>query len=449
MRRIWIVLLALAVPAAAGKVKPKEPGPKAKGKVYEWQASHGGRYWYFVPKSYDPQEGANLTFILHGSNGSKGWGIRSCPVGTTFRPDDIIVSPDGSQPGGANRYNRGADERELEYLHTLHTELRKIFTVRQTFIYGHSQGSYFAHHYAAAYPDAVDGYVAMASGVWTHTQIGEHNHHQAIVVMHGTQDPVVPYAYGVGAYEALRGAKYPKLHFRSLEGWNHWPTDNNSKVPHTAQQLAWCEGMTTKDMDRLAVSFDFLTAVKAKERHDYAGVYLLASHIVSLEGAPAGLKKRAQRAMRSVEAGARLHIAALDIPEPVQFEKKPWVGHLPMFLRAYRGVPAREEFAVKWEPLLAAHREAAVPHLRLSHQSTDPAEAFREGVAAIEVGFLHYECADFESFRRPLARWRKDRKLQLDRDAVKAYDALVPAYEKALKEAYRSFDAVNRKVGKL
>jgi len=447
----WIAgaLLFLTATAAAGDIQQKEPGPKAKGKRYEWKASNGGLYLYYVPKSYDPDKGANLVFLLHGSNGSRGWGFGNCPVGKEFRRDDIIVSPDGSQSNGKGGYNREPSEKELEYLHTLHADLKKVFRIRQTFLYGHSQGSYFCHYYAAAYPQEVDGIVAMASGLWEHPNFGQAKH-QAIVVMHGTYDPVVPYGAGVYAYRKCREAGYPKLHFRSLEGWNHWPTDYNSKVPHTAQQLAWCEGMTTKDMERLKVSFEFLATVKARERHDYAGVYSLAKHIASLEGAPDALRTRAERAMKTVNAGAKAHVAALrNVPDPLRFEKKPWVGHLPMFLRAYRGVPAREEFAKKWEPVVNQHAEAAVPHLRVFFRTKDPAEAFAAGVEAIKFGFLHYECIDPETFRNPLRKMRADKQLKLPKDALKAYDAIAPDFEKALKDAFRSFDAVNRKVGKL
>jgi predicted esterase len=446
---VTTALLLLAATAAAGTIKQKEPGPKAKGKRYEWKASNGGLYLYYVPKNYDHEKGANLTFLLHGSNGGRGWGFGNCPVGAAFRPDDIIVSPDGSQSNGQGGYNRAPNEQELEHLHTLHTDLKKVFNIRQTFLYGHSQGSYFCHYYAAAYPDEVDGIVAMASGLWEHPDFGQAKH-QAIVVMHGTYDPVVPYGAGVYAYSKCKTAGYPKLHFRSLEGWNHWPTDYNSKVPHTAQQLAWCEGMTTKDMDRLKISFEFLTTVKAKERHDYAGVYSLAKHITTLEDAPDALRKRAERAMKTVDAGAKAHVAALKrIPDPPRLEKKAWVGHLPMFLRAYRGVPAREDFAKKWEPILQQHAEAAVPHLRTFFQSKDPAEAFAAGVDAVRVGFFYYECIDPETFRKALNRARNNKQLKLPKDALKAYDEVVPTFEKALKDGFRSFDGINRKVGKL
>ena len=45
-----VFLLLIATSAWAGAVKRKEPGPKAKGKVYEWAAKNGLVYYYYVPK---------------------------------------------------------------------------------------------------------------------------------------------------------------------------------------------------------------------------------------------------------------------------------------------------------------------------------------------------------------------------------------------------------------
>ena len=258
----------------------------------------------------------------------------------------------------------------------------------------------------------------------------------------------MPYAQSVGAFKAYRDAKYPILHFKSIEGWNHWPTAMNSKVPHTQQQLAWCEGMITDDAQRQLVSLEFLLGNKSKDRHDYGATYSLARHVAGSPNASAAAKKHAQAAMAAIERAARAHVAALSGAKD-RFEAKAWVGHLPMFLRAYRGVPARDAFAQKWEPVLEQHKQAAVPSLRTYYQSKRAgkiAEAFAGGVAAIEAGYLHYECADRE-FLKTMAAWAKDaKKLRLPRDAAKTYKEMVPGYEKALKGAYRSFDGVNRKV---
>jgi hypothetical protein len=247
----------------------------------------------------------------------------------------------------------------------------------------------------------------------------------------------------------LREAGYPLLRFRTLEGWNHWPTDYNSKVPHLAQQLAWCEGMTAEDPDRLAASFAFLADCRVKEHTDHAAVHSLAARIAGLEAAPGALKERAEAARKAVAKLAEAHGAALKPPKDRAFDGGAWIGQLPMFLRGFRGVPACDELAKEWDPVLKQHADAAIPHLRAYHaalQKGADGEAFAEGVAAIREGFLHFECVDAE-FLKALARLRKEGK-SLPKDAVKDYERLVPDFEKALKEGEREYLKVNGKAGK-
>ena len=294
--------------------------------------------------------------------------------------------------------------------------------------------------------------MAHASGAWAETAIGPAGHGQAIVLMHGTQDPVVPYAQSAGSYESYVDAKYPMVRLRSLEGWNHWPAEHNGNVPHTSQQLAWVEGMTTKDPARLAASFDVLATVSpdGNGEHDFGGLWSLASKIVATEDAPDPLKKRAAAATESVEALARAHVAALALPEKLAFAAAPWVAQLPIFLRQFDGVPAREELAKKLAPVLEAHKKDGIAHLRKHYaasRSGKVADAFEEGVAAIEAGFLWCECAD-GVFRENLRTWQNDaKKLKLSKASLKSFDAVFPAYDKAFASAWKSFEKVNRTFG--
>jgi hypothetical protein len=57
-------------------------------------------------------------------------------------------------------------------------------------------------------------------------------------------------------------AKYPMVRLRAIEGGSHVPAEVNYRVAHTSQQLAWIEGMATKDPARLAVAFERLSTVK-------------------------------------------------------------------------------------------------------------------------------------------------------------------------------------------
>jgi predicted esterase len=450
-RFAWLaVLLACAGTRGAALAKDdfpkKAPDPKEGGeKIFEWKSGEGVVYFWRGPKTYDAEKGVGLTVILHGSNLTHQWGFANHSK-DSFRPDDLVVSPDGTTPNGKGGFNFLDAPADADKLHALLGELKKAFKVRGTYLYGHSQGSFFALNYAGEEPEDVDGVVAHASGLWNSTQTGKKGFHQAIVFMHGTLDPVVPYGQSVGGYDALEKIGYPMLRLRSLEGWNHWPAEHNGDVPHTSQQLAWVEGMTTKDPGRLAWCLDFLADAKAKEWHDWAGLYVLAKHAAESE-APESTKARAKKAMDVVQALAASHAAAITVEPGAPYEAKAWVGHLPLFLREFPQVPAREELATKWKDALATHQKEAIAHLRKyfpALQKNDFATAFEEGVAAIMTGFLWRECADPE-LRDNLAKWQKDaKKLKLSKKALKDYDTL-KGFGDAVSDGRKAFEALNRK----
>lgn len=456
MRRV-VASLALALlvgggPAAAEGLDPEAPNPKVAGKLHAWKAADGLVYAWRGPQRYDEREGVNLTLILHGSNLTHQWGFAN-HAAKSFRPDDLVVAPDGTTANGNGGFNFLREPKDGNRLHALIEELKKVYKVRATYLYGHSQGSFFALQYAGQHPEDVDGIVAHASGLWTWTNIGKHGHRIPIVFMHGTQDPVVPYGQSVGGYDALREAGYPIVRLRSLEFWNHWPAEHNGSVTHTSQQLAWVEGMSTADPARLEACLARLLPGSTKEEraeHDWAGLYSLAQRIAGLEAAPAGLRERATKVAAKVAALAEAHAAALAVEPGAAFDGKPWIGHLPMFLRAFPGVPARETLAAKWKDTLAEHQKQAVAHLKKyfpALQKGRHADAFEEGAAAIQSGFLWHECADNE-LRKSLKEWHKDaKKLKLSKPALKAYDAVMPAYDKCIEDGWKALSELNHKHG--
>lgn len=446
MRTLAVLVLAiLATAAFAADTKAKEPGRKSKGKTYQWQAKDGLVYWYYIPKKYDPEKGANLTLILHGSNLKAGWGFWNHKAGE-FRPDDVVVSPDGTTPNGSGGFNFMGQPKDAKRLHALHKELKQLFRINATFLYGHSQGSFFSLYYAGIYPDDVQGVVAHASGFWGgKTQFGKKYHHQAIVYMHGTQDPVVPYWQSVGGYRVWKKAKYPMVRLRSLERWNHWPAEHNGDIRHTSQQLAWVEGMTTDNPKRLAVAFNFLANCKVKERTDYAAVYSLSKRIQTLPFATPAVRRRADKAVLAIEKLAAAHVKALKTAK--KFDGKPWIIQLPLFLRQFHGVPAREELATTWKKTLDKQEKQALTQINRYWNSRKPSDKFAAAVKAIKAGYLYFRCHDSLMLKK-LKGWRKDAKQnKLSKAALKDYDALVPKIEKASKDAYRAFHGLNRKVG--
>jgi predicted esterase len=451
MRRL-VLLAGLAAamcasgggPAAAAETPEKAPGPRSSGKVYAWKTKKGLRYEYFVPEKYDPAKGANLTFIFHGTGLDRRWGFAN-HQGGDFRPEDVVVSPDGPTPNGQSRLFLGKSD-DVAQVHDLQEELKGVFKVRQVFVYGHSQGAFFAFLYAGAFQEEVAGALGQAGGIWNGTTLSRGGHGQAMVVMHGTADPVVPFGNAVGSMGALREAEYPMAHLRAMEGWNHWPTPF-----HAAQELAWMEGMTTTDPDRAAASLDHFDGITEKEWIDFGGLHALGKRIGTMAGAPEPLRARGTAAAAAVEKLAEEHAAAIRAgagKDPgAKFDGKPWIGHAVRLLRDFEGVPARDALDKDWNKLLERHRDKGVEGLRDYYRARgkDNAKAFEGGVRAVCDGWLYVECADME-FLNTLEAWEKDaRKLKLDAGALKAYRQVVAAYRDALKKGWDDYAGINRK----
>jgi len=455
---LFLLLLVATGFAKEPDIPEKAPGVDTKGKLCSWKAADGLVYRHRVPASFDPEKPIGLTLILHGSNLDHRWGFANHSH-ETFRPDDIVVSPDGTTSNGNGGFNFLGEAKDAKRVHALIEELKAAFPIRGVYLYGHSQGSFFALYYAGEYPQDVQGVVAHASGVWNWTKQGKKGHHQAIVLMHGTQDPVVPYGQSEGGWQSYLEKSYPLVRLRSLEGWNHWPAEHNMNmygqaVPHTSQQLAWVEGMTTQDPERLAWCFGFLADNKFRERHDYAGTYLLAKRVAADEAAPGALRERAAKVVTAIEDLAAKHAAELEktMPADLAFAKKGWVGHLPMFLRTFNGVPACDALFQKYERALQKGHDRGIKHFTAYWRAldkNDPKQAFEAGAEAIEEAFLYHQTADYQ-FRKNMKAWAEDgAKLGLSKKALKRFGSAMKDFEKALEEGMKDFDELNKKHGKL
>jgi poly(3-hydroxybutyrate) depolymerase len=439
-------LLASPAPAGADEHPSKDPATRPVGEICTWKSADGLVYEYFVPKGYDAAKGANLLLILHGSNLDRRWGFANHGAGE-FRPDDVVVCPDGTTSNGKTGFNFLNGAKDLQRLHGLHEELKKTFKVNATYLYGHSQGSFFSFLYAGAYPDDVQGLVGQASGVWGGTAASPKQHKQAIVLMHGTADPVVPYPQSVGGLSFYREAKFPMARLRSLEGWNHWPAQQQ-----TGQELAWCEGMTSADPARVEASLAAIEAVELGEgwNRDPAALYQVAKRAAAMESAPAALKERAAKDVAAVEALAKAHAdaiaASLGKGKGDKVEDAAWVGHLAYFLRDFDGVPACDALAKEWADRVAKHKAEAVKALKEYYRTRqkDPAKAFPAGVEAIREGFLWNESCDGE-FLNAMTGMRNDAaKLKLGKAELKAYDEVVPAFVAARKKGFEEYARINR-----
>ncbi len=445
-----VLALAAAAPAAIGDDNPeKKLSPDARGKVHAWKAKDGLAYEYFVPKDYDAGDGANLTVVLHGSNLDRRWTFWNHRAGD-FRPDDVVVSPDGTTPNGSGGFNFLGDDKNVSRLRALLEEVKSVLNVRQTFLYGHSQGSFFAFHFAGAHPEDVDGICADASGAWTWTKSGPFGHHQAIGIMHGTDDPVVPYGQSRGALDHYRANRYPLVHLRTLFGWGHPPEARQASFV-----LAWCEGMTSPDPKRVQLSMEHLAEGTA-DFGDYAALHAVAKRLAGtgagakLEGVSDSARAAAARIADSVESLAAKHADLIrkgmkggkEGPSPAAF-------HMVRFLDDFDGVPSREALAKDMADLLDKHEKEAGKRLRVFWQKAEraPADAFEEGVGVLKAAYLHHAAS---GLLPRLAEWEKKAKeLKIPKAALSAYAKAAPACEKARDAGAKDYLDLNRKDGKI
>jgi predicted esterase len=446
-------VVAGAAHAADTPTKPldtKLPGTT----VYEAATADGLAYRWRGPRRYDAKAGVDLTLILHGTGLDRTWGF-SNHAKDSFRPDDLVISPDGTTPNGKTFLFLG-ERKDAKRLHALIEEVKKVFAVRSTFLYGHSQGSFFAVWYAGEHPEDVDGVVAHASGIWGNTRLGAHGHHQAIVLMHGTQDPVVPYVQSPECLPALEDAGYPMARVRSLEGWNHWPAEHNGPVPHASQQLAWVTGMTTKDPARITAALDVLCDVKDAGEHDWAGAWSLGKRVLESPNATDAAKARARKAVEVVEALDRKHAAALASAKPgAPLDATGWAAHLSIYLRQMGELPAAKELATRWRAELDEHRKKANDQFErywaaAQKKPQDVAAAFDAGVSMIESGFLHARSQD-RALRDALSAWRKEaakdpKRSKLSKKAL-SRAAVIDTMAQAWTKGWDAYVEVNKTAG--
>jgi len=437
------LVLTLVVPAAQAADDNASADPRAAkpGKVYQWQAADGLPYEYRVPEDYDPERGANLTLVLHGNGLDHRWTFWNHPT-DEFRTDDIVVSPDGTTPlNGSNEFL--GERKDAERVHALIAELEEIWKVRETFLYGHSQGSFFVFYYAGEFPEDVDGVCGHASGAWNWTKLSKKGHHQAIGVLHGTDDHI-PYGQGWYAARWYRDEGYPLVHLRTLFDWNH--------RPHWYQAqsvLAWCEGMTSDAPERVAVSLELLANPDLPMGCDWSALWAVANRLAGMKGATEKQKQRGAQVAAAVDALAADHVTAIEKGLGKKgklgtLSKGEWAGELIRFVEEFDGTPAHAAFVKANKKALEGLRKTATDALTDYHakKEEDPAEAFAAGCEALEHGFLNYQIPEVVTQCRT---WLDSGAVEVKKKERAAFEELAETYTEARKDGFAAFEKSNKK----
>jgi predicted esterase len=349
----------------------RAPGPDAPAlTVFMTTAQTGGlRYTWVVPEGYDGRTPRDLTVILHGTGLDYRWGHWNNKPGI-LRPDDIVVSVDGTSPNGASRLFLG-EPKDAELFAQFLEELRTTFAVGRVFLYGHSQGGFFVAYFMGEHPEAVAGGVAHASGAWNWSKTPKDLKSRALVFMHGSGDPVVPYAQSPGARDHYVDKGFPRVHLRRLANYNHWPN-----AVRATEALDWCAGMTSGDAQAVLDCALSMLRVKPPDEYQWQSVVdfsgarqvllrLTGKGVEPLTGVPDALAKDAGRWLARIDEHAEAHVKVLRPQLPrkgaLELDGKPWLGHLLPLREDFRGVEPVEALltSIGFDKAAEAHAKAA------------------------------------------------------------------------------------------
>lgn len=229
-----LILLAasfgVATPSSAQEAAEQVVAPSMdvdRGTLLEWKTPEGKAYWYVVPKKIKKSEPPALILFLHGTGLDHRWSFWNYGLAKgNYRPDDILVSPDGLTPGnGAFNFVQG--KKDGDHIANLIRRFQDEFPISRVYLYGHSQGAFFCYWFAGEYPELVDGIIAHAGNVLDvkHPKLAKEK--IAIGILHGEADAVVTVECAYRTHGIYKELGYEKLKLEIVEGLTeqsgHWP----------------------------------------------------------------------------------------------------------------------------------------------------------------------------------------------------------------------------------
>ena len=395
---LFIALCGFSLPADAA-LEERAPGDGAKPHTgYVTTSKDGLRYAWAIPKEPGPAGERAMTVLLHGTGLDHRWGFANHELGT-FRPNDVVISVDGTSPGQGGSRLFLDQKKDLEAFRAFLAEMRTHFAVDRVFLSGHSQGGFFVALYAGAHPETVSGVVAHASGAWAGSKTSGGVRDVPIVFLHGTADPVVPYSNSTGSCDHYRAQGMDLVRLRRMSGYNHWPN-----AVRTAECITWCAGMVTENPAFALACAEELLRPKGSDGYqyrtpvDHSGAALVLDRFATghRRAFAKGSKKatRAAKALaKSIDKNTKAHLAIIrkGMKNGVRIDGGAWLGHVLEMREDFRGVAAFEEFfaALGKEKVHDAHRDAALAAMRVWWNDAPPNVIHETAIEKIPEAFLY------------------------------------------------------------
>lgn len=410
MKRLRVLLLLLTtvvptIPGAQaqqiGEVPKVDPGQAEGGEVLAWTSPAGQPYWYRLPRKIQEKSPPNLIFMLHGSNVPYGWAFWNYPIGNGgFRPDDIVVAPEGMAPAqGDGVFNFIQGKPDGDQLRDLIQAFDDEFPIGNVYLYGHSQGAFFAYWFAGEYPELVDGIVAHAGNVLDvrHTTLSKEK--VAIGILHADSDQVVPVECAHRTDKIYRELGYQKVRLYIIEGIRpqagHWPMPSQ-----VLEMLEWLDQVSVSSARQgVSVALSEL----GKEWPDLGvisdAVREAEGRIKKYRGDDADeVRERLSLIRAWLDGAAQAHAELLNsYPDADDIKEKmgDWASH---FSSCHRAFAENKEWerAVREMVALAKKHEKVVGKA-LKGLSKPGRSSFRAALDALEEGYMSSDWRKLES----------------------------------------------------
>lgn len=190
-------------------------------------------YWIHLPKDYDENKSYTLLIGMHG------FGDKAYTFSTLWKYledyDVIFVVPEAPyaftegdkasfswEPFIGRESKTAAKAFGLldDYITDLAKDIQKKHKIKQTWLFGFSQGAYYGYMLALKNPKDFDGLIACGGGLVTEV-FKEKDYKSSkkikIIISHGTNDNVVAFTEGRKAYDVLK-KKGLNVMLQSFEG---------------------------------------------------------------------------------------------------------------------------------------------------------------------------------------------------------------------------------------
>jgi poly(3-hydroxybutyrate) depolymerase len=346
------------------------------GKIVDGAASNRMSYHVRLPEGYDAESSAPALVLLHGSNMSSKAYVSTVVAAWPKLADDFILigingehrvanrsadNPAFNYSGvnfvGKSKYKGypGTDRESPALVPEVIAELKERLKIGKVFVGGHSQGGFVTYSIFMNYPDLVAGAFPISSGPWIQCEPTAYDNPEvrtaqrriAVAIIHGENDPTVPFTQGRAAFESFDDDGFPMLHFFTDKTAGHM----FARLP-VERAVRWLERMTSDDAESLAKSA--LDLIAAGEFRDATAVIARARKV--------DLEKKLEVKLVALDRAVDEHAApqaARLAPQIAAARDDSWVNDFFTFRAQFQFAAAAQPTIEAYRTLRARHEEPA------------------------------------------------------------------------------------------